>query len=187
MRCDAVDDRIVRTYVRTDTVGTDLGLELLVVGEEGVVVGLDGVELAPQRVVVLLQLLRLPPRAPVLEPDGHLPRLQAQRARQLQLALRLQLVPELEVLLQRPHLLHVQPPLLLPGPDGLQGAVVRHLVLVRRAAARLLASDADVVRAAVHRRALPQHWRHTCTHQPQAPAHVSGPADGSIGLGVGGC
>jgi len=33
------DDRIVLC-------GTDLGLELLVVGEEGVIVGLDGVELA---------------------------------------------------------------------------------------------------------------------------------------------
>jgi len=42
-------------------------VELLVVGEEGVVVGLDGVELALQRVVVLLQLLRLPPRAGVGE------------------------------------------------------------------------------------------------------------------------
>ena len=39
-------------------------------GEEGVVVGLDGVELALQRVVVLLQLLRLSPRAPVLRRRG---------------------------------------------------------------------------------------------------------------------
>ena len=37
-------------------VSSYLGVELLVVGEEGV-------ELAAERVVVLLQLLRLPPRA----------------------------------------------------------------------------------------------------------------------------
>ncbi|WVZ94665.1 hypothetical protein U9M48_040530 [Paspalum notatum var. saurae] len=62
-----------------------LGVELLDVHEEGV-------QLPAQRVVVLLQLLGLPPRPPVLEPHGHLARLQAERARQLRLALRLQLV-----------------------------------------------------------------------------------------------
>jgi len=45
-------------------VSSYLGVELLVVGEEGVVLGAGGVELAAERVVVLLQLLRLPPRAP---------------------------------------------------------------------------------------------------------------------------
>ena len=44
-------------------VSSYLGVELLVVGEEGVVLGAGGVELAAERVVVLLQLLRLPPRA----------------------------------------------------------------------------------------------------------------------------
>ncbi|WVZ94664.1 hypothetical protein U9M48_040530 [Paspalum notatum var. saurae] len=62
-----------------------LGVELLDVHEEGV-------QLPAQRVVVLLQLLGLPPRPPVLEPHGHLARLQAERARQLRLALRLQLM-----------------------------------------------------------------------------------------------
>jgi hypothetical protein len=112
---------------------THLCLELLVVGEEGVVLGAGGVQLAAQRVVVLLQLLGLPPGAAVLEPDGHLAGLQPQRAGQLRLALRLQLVGHLEAALQRAHLLHAQPP--LPLAARRRGGP---LLVVRRAAAAVL-------------------------------------------------
>ena len=69
------------------------------VGAEGVEGGLEAVEVA-------LELLGLPAGAAVLEPDGHLARLQPQLAGQLRLALRLQLVLLLEAPLQQMHLRH---------------------------------------------------------------------------------
>ena len=69
----------------------------------------EGVEGGLEAVEVALELLGLPPGAAVLEPDGHLARLQAQLARQLRLALRLQLVLLLEAPLQQMHL-HVRAP-----------------------------------------------------------------------------
>jgi hypothetical protein len=107
---------------------------LLVLREERVVLGACRIELPAQHVVVLLQLLRLPPRASVLEPDCHLPRLQPQRARQLRLALRLKLVGHLEAPLQRAHLLQAQPPLPLAAAPARRG---RPLLVVRRRAAVL--------------------------------------------------
>jgi hypothetical protein len=79
----------------------------VVVVEHGVVVGAERVEGRLEAIEVPLELLGPPPRAAVLEPDGHLARLQAELPRQLRLALRLQLVLLLEAPLQQMHL-HVR-------------------------------------------------------------------------------
>lgn len=73
----------------------------MVVLEEGVVVGAEGVEGRLEAVEVALERLCLPPGAAVLEPDGHLPWLQPELAGQLRLPLRLQLVLLLEAPLQQ--------------------------------------------------------------------------------------
>jgi hypothetical protein len=73
----------------------------VVVLEEDVVVGAEGVEGGFEAVEVALELLGLPPCAAVLKPDGHLARLQPELAGQLRLALRLQLVLLLEAPLQQ--------------------------------------------------------------------------------------
>ena len=138
-----------------------LCLQLLVVGQECVVLGACGVELPAQRVVVLLQLLGLPPGAAVLEPDGHLAGLQPQRAGQLRLALGLQLVGHLEAALQGAHLLHAQPPLpLAAAPAARRGG---HLLVVRRDASAVLLllglRRVQVAVVAAHAEAAGQHWR----------------------------
>jgi hypothetical protein len=92
------------------------------------VVGAERVVGVAQRGVVALELLGLPPRAAVLEPDGNLARLQAEVQRQPRLPLRLQLVLRLEAPLQRAHLIRAQPPLLLPAPAS--AAAAQHHVLV---------------------------------------------------------
>jgi hypothetical protein len=83
-----------------------LVLEGLVAAEERVVV-------VAQRRVLALQLLGLPARALVLEPDGDLARLQAELPRQLQLLARLQLGLRREHGLQRLGLLVAEPLLVL--------------------------------------------------------------------------
>ena len=77
----------------------------IIVFEEGVVIGQEGVIGGLEAVEVSFELLGLPAGAPVLEPDGHLPRLQPKLLSQLALALRLQLVLCLKALLQQVHLL----------------------------------------------------------------------------------
>jgi hypothetical protein len=78
--------------------------------------GVERVVLRLERGVVVLELLGAPSRALVLEPDGHLARLQAQLPRQLRLLPGLQLgAPRVERRLQRPHLLLREPPLPLPA------------------------------------------------------------------------
>ena len=67
-----------------------------------------------ERGEVALDLLGLPARAAVLEPDGDLARVEAEVARDPGLALRVQLVVHLEAPLQRSHLIRRQTPLLLP-------------------------------------------------------------------------
>jgi hypothetical protein len=110
-------------------------------GSEGVLVTSELVALTAERVVagaegvaVALHLLGLPARAAVLEPDGHLARVEAQVARHAGLALRVQLVVRLEAPLQRAHLIRRQTPLLLAqttAPDDELVLVALLLFVVR--------------------------------------------------------
>lgn len=81
-------------------------LEFLKVELEAVVIGFEDA-------VISLQLLGLPPGAAVLEPNGHLSRLQAEFLSKLHFPLWLELVLNLEVLLQCLDLVNAQSPLLL--------------------------------------------------------------------------
>ena len=55
-----------------------LGAEAVVFLEKGVVIGEEGVVGGFEAIEVVFQLLSLPPGATVLEPNSHLPRLQAE-------------------------------------------------------------------------------------------------------------
>ncbi|KAH0435503.1 hypothetical protein IEQ34_026584 [Dendrobium chrysotoxum] len=66
---------------------TYLGAKAVVVLEKGVMIGKKGVIGGLKAFVVSLELLRLPAGAAVLEPHGHLPRLQPKLLRQLALLL----------------------------------------------------------------------------------------------------
>ncbi|KAG0448320.1 hypothetical protein HPP92_027881 [Vanilla planifolia] len=71
----------------------NLVIELLVMAKEGIILGLELLELSFEQLIVLLQLFGLPPGPPVLKPDGNLPRLKAEILGQPQLPLCLQLIP----------------------------------------------------------------------------------------------
>lgn len=81
-----------------------LRFELVILLDNGVIVGEEGVVGGLKLIVIPLQLLSLPPCTAVLEPHRHLPRLQIQLLSQLSLSLRLELVLRLEALLQHVHL-----------------------------------------------------------------------------------
>lgn len=131
-------------------------MEFLILRLECLVIGLERIELPLQHLVVPLQLLGLPACPPVLEPYRYLPRLEAQRPRELQLPLRIKLVPKLEALLQRLHLLQVQPLLLLPE----LGAVIRQVILPAAASFITLLVVVVVVIDPRERRGSPHHVRH---------------------------
>lgn len=91
---------------------TNLGEERLVVAVEGVEIAAEGVVGSLEGRVVALELLGLPPSAAVLEPDGDLARVQAELVGQPSLALGLKFVLLLEVFVQSSHLIFAQSPLL---------------------------------------------------------------------------
>jgi hypothetical protein len=101
-------------------------LERLVAAEERVVV-------VAERRVLALELLGLPARALVLEPDGDLARLQAELPRQLQLLARLQLglcrehgLERLDLLLAEALLVLVQPAAALAALPSAAAAHLHH-------------------------------------------------------------
>ena len=81
-----------------------LSFELIIVLANGIVFGQKGLIGRLEVTVVPLKLFGLPPRAAVLEPHCHLPRLHPQLLGQLRLPLWLQLVLPLKTLLQHEQL-----------------------------------------------------------------------------------
>lgn len=114
--------------------------QLLVVGEEAIVVGFEFFVARFEGIELPLEHLCLGPGSPVLEPDRDLPRLQTGLLGQLAFPVRFELVLHLEALLQEPDLLRRQPPLLLRRVLELAVAALRFAVVRRLAAAAPLPS-----------------------------------------------
>jgi hypothetical protein len=88
--CTCSSENIIRANT-VSRIGSYLRGEGELVALEGLDAGVEVVELGAEHGVVVLELLGAPAGALVLEPDGHLPRLQAQLPRQLRLLPGLQL------------------------------------------------------------------------------------------------
>ena len=105
-----------------------LGFKLLLLLEEIVIIGLENIVARFQCLVVLVELLGLPPGSSVLKPDGNLPWPQAEVPGQLNFPLWLELVLDFKALLQELDLVGREPPLLLWLVEAPVQLVVRSLL-----------------------------------------------------------